>query len=62
MRDLLRRLGSVALALAAFNAGPAAVAGFRPHRRQRRDARLRRAHHRPDDRRRRADRHGPTAD
>ena len=52
MRDLLRRFPAVPLALAAYNAGPAGRR-LRLRPRQRRDARLRRAHPRPDVRRRR---------
>ena len=52
MRDLLRRFGAVPLALAAYNAGPAPVAACGCVPRDPRDARLRRAHPRPDGRRR----------
>ena len=54
MRDLLRRFGSVPLALAAYNAGPARVAGLRLRPALPGDPRLRRADPRPDGRRRRA--------
>ena len=43
MRDLLRRFGAVPLALAAYNAGPGAVAACGCVPPYRRDARLRRA-------------------
>ncbi len=56
MRDLLRRFGSVPLALAAYNAGPRRGRRVRLRAAVRRDARLRREDPRPDERRRRAGR------
>ena len=56
MRDLLRMFGSVPLALAAYNAGPAPVQKLRLRPAVRRDPGLRRPHPRPHVRRRPADR------
>ena len=53
MSDLLGQFGSVALALAAYNAGPGAGRGLRLRAADPRDPGLRRPHPRPDGRRRR---------
>ena len=61
MRDLLRRFASVPLALAAYNAGPAPVAGCMCVPPYPETPRLRRPHPRPARRRRRAGRAAPAS-